>query len=190
MKCLVRIPTIVLGAALLTISTGLAQTAPEFKLGFKALADQVPSVVGQPIEEEHYGPNGDSLQQTTTGLMVWRKADNFPCFTNGSRSWINGPFGVQERANDERFEWESPAAGPQAPPARVPTVEARSLKLHVIDVGQGDSLLLQTPDGKNALIDGGSAGTAALQYLRSQGVQHLDAVILTHPHEDHWTPTS
>ncbi len=98
--------------------SGTAQPAPppkpvpvvsspfRFQLGFKALADQVPSVVGEPLESEQWGANGDSLQQTTTGLMVWRKSDNWTAFTNGSRSWINGPYGVQERSNGERFEWE------------------------------------------------------------------------------------
>ena len=86
-----------------------AQPVPAFKLGFKALADQVPSVAGLPLEEEHWGANGDSLQRTTTGLMVWRKADNWTAFTNGSRTWINGPRGVQSRPNDERFPWEAAA---------------------------------------------------------------------------------
>lgn len=85
----------------------LAQQRPEFKLGFKLLADRVPHAVGTPVEEEHYGPNGDSLQRTTTGLMVWRKADNWTAFTNGSLTWVNGPYGVMERGNDERFEWEA-----------------------------------------------------------------------------------
>ncbi len=85
---------------------GAASTGFSFKLGFKALAAQIPSVAGQPTEEEHYGPNGDSLQQTTRGLMVWRKADNWTAFTNGARTWVNGPFGVKERSNDERFPWE------------------------------------------------------------------------------------
>jgi len=35
------------------------------------------------------------------------------------------------------------------------------------------------------LIDGGSAGTGTLQYLRSKGVDHLDLMLATHPHEDH-----
>ncbi len=78
-----------------------------FKLGFQNLAAQIPGVVGQPIEAEHYGANGDSLQQTTTGLMAWRKADNWTAFTNGVRSWVNGPNGVQERGNNERFPWEA-----------------------------------------------------------------------------------
>lgn len=81
---------------------------PSFKLGFKLLADQIPQVVGEPLENEHWGDNGDSLQQTSKGLMVWRKADNWTAFTNGSRTWVNGPHGIQERGNGERFSWEMP----------------------------------------------------------------------------------
>jgi len=112
---------IVLGAVgWLFAGVALAQTPFQFKLGFKALADQIPEVVGQPLEEEHYGPNGDSLQQTTTGLMVWREADNWTAFTDGSTTWINGPYGVQSRLNSQRFEWEqsTPAPTPVAAPAR------------------------------------------------------------------------
>lgn len=77
------------------------------KLGFAALGSQIPSYAGQPVEDEHYGPNGDSLQQTTSGLMVWRKADNWTAFTNGGLTWVNGPNGVQVRPNDQRFSWEA-----------------------------------------------------------------------------------
>ena len=79
----------------------------EFILGFKALADWIPDIVGTPVEDEHHNPeNGDGLQLTSKGLMVWRKADNFTAFTDGARTWISGPFGLQERANEERFPWE------------------------------------------------------------------------------------
>lgn len=80
---------------------------PRFTLGFKTLADAIPNVVGQSLEDEHYAANGDSLQRTTTGLMVWRKADNWTAFTDGSRTWVNGPYGIMVRGNDERFDWES-----------------------------------------------------------------------------------
>lgn len=101
-----------------------AQTRPEFKLGFKALAEQIPHIVGEPLESEHHNPaNGDSLQRTTKGLMVWRKADNWTAFTNGHRTWVNGPSGVRERANDERFAWEkeAPSPTPRAAPTAAPT---------------------------------------------------------------------
>jgi hypothetical protein len=119
-----------------TSSAAFAQQY-EFKLGFKALADQIPEVVGQPLENEHWGPNGDSLQRTTTGLMAWRKADNWTAFTNGHMTWLNGPAGLQSRLNGQRFCWEGdanraqcagressdlvdPAPAPPAPPAPAP----------------------------------------------------------------------
>ena len=79
----------------------------KFQLGFAALRAAVPGVVGGCLEDEHHNPaNGDALQKTTGGLLVWRKSDNFTAFTDGHRSWVNGPFGVQSRLNTERFSWE------------------------------------------------------------------------------------
>lgn len=61
------------------------------------------------------------------------------------------------------------------------------LKAHFIDVGQADSILIQCPQGQVILIDGGNNDDASLvvDYLKNQGVKKLDAVIATHPHEDH-----
>lgn len=89
-----------------SVATGYAQAAPEFKLGFKTLAELIPEVVGQPVEPEQTSQEG-ATQRTTTGLMVWLRAQNVTSFTDGSRTWINGPFGLQSRGNDERFEWET-----------------------------------------------------------------------------------
>ncbi len=88
----------------------------KFVLGFatlKALIDEVegPDTVGQCLENERFNPeNGDALQRTTGGLMVWHKADNWTGFTDGYRTWINGPYGLQVRLNTEHFDWEVPAA--------------------------------------------------------------------------------
>ena len=64
---------------------------------------------------------------------------------------------------------------------------SRQLVVHVLDVGQADSILLQFPSGQNLLIDGGNNGDGELiaNYLRGEGVERLDFVIGTHPHEDH-----
>lgn len=99
-----------------------AQSAPMFRLGFKTLADMIPDVVGSPLENEHFNPaNGDALQQTSTGLMVWRKADNWTAFTNGNMSWINGPNGLQSRPNGQRFDWENDTVAPAAVPSPTPS---------------------------------------------------------------------
>src|SRR5450756_2449931 len=94
-----------------------AQTAPAFKLGFWTLAQQIPAdVVGTPTENEYFNlSNGNSEQHTTTGLMAWRKADNWTAYTNGYWTWVNGPVGVQSRLNTERFPWEAGYNPPQLP---------------------------------------------------------------------------
>ena len=93
-----------------------AQVGCRFVLGFAQVRDMVGApTVGDCLEDEHYNPeNGDSLQRTSRGLLVWRKADNFTAFTDGYRTWVNGPRGLQQRLNGERFDWESPT-GPGAP---------------------------------------------------------------------------
>ncbi len=51
-----------------------------------------------------------------------------------------------------------------------------SLELHFIDVGQGDSVLIQGASGQNVLIDGGRKDEEVLEYLQSIGVTKLDLV--------------
>ncbi len=62
---------------------------------------------------------------------------------------------------------------------------AGPLAVHFIDVGQGDSIFIQSPDGKTMLIDGGENDGKAEKYLASIGVQTIDVLIGTHPHLDH-----
>lgn len=61
------------------------------------------------------------------------------------------------------------------------------LLVHVLDVGQADSILVQLPGGQNMLIDAGNNddGPFVVDYLRRAGVQSIDYLIGTHPHEDH-----
>jgi competence protein ComEC len=74
--------------------------------------------------------------------------------------------------------------------------EKNELTLHLIDVGQGDSILIQTPSGKNILVDAGgwngefdtrhgAGDSVVVPYLRRLGVRRLNTLVLTHPHEDH-----
>lgn len=66
------------------------------------------------------------------------------------------------------------------------TAVSGNLKVHYINVGQGDSELIQQGD-KNMLIDTGTnASTDTLiSYLQSQNIKKIDYLVLTHPHEDH-----
>lgn len=64
------------------------------------------------------------------------------------------------------------------------SIKTENVKIHYIDVGQGDSELIQIGD-KNILIDAGTSDKKALDYLKSIGVTKIDYAIATHPHEDH-----
>ncbi len=61
-------------------------------------------------------------------------------------------------------------------------------KTHIIDVGQGDSILIQKAlTNKNVLIDTGpkKAEQEIDKYLKSKGIRKIDYLVLTHNHEDH-----
>lgn len=66
------------------------------------------------------------------------------------------------------------------------TVQGELLSVHFIDVGQADSILIES-EGNFMLIDAGNNADADLvtTYLNDAGVKRLEYVIGTHPHEDH-----
>ena len=61
------------------------------------------------------------------------------------------------------------------------------LSVHFFDIGQGDSILIVTPSGRRALIDGGPEADGASQALAGalSGDRGLDLAVMTHPDADH-----
>lgn len=63
------------------------------------------------------------------------------------------------------------------------------LRIHFIDVGQGDATVIELPDGKIMLIDGGSNSDksvmALLKYLNALKIKTIDYLVLTHADGDH-----
>ena len=111
-----------LSSWLVVLLVGLAGTPTAqaancgFVLGFATLHALIPQHVGACLDNEQHNPaNGDGLQHTTGGLLVWRKADNHTAFTDGATTWVNGQHGLQERQNSQHFAWETAGsgAGPQ-----------------------------------------------------------------------------
>lgn len=70
---------------------------------------------------------------------------------------------------------------------KIPVTAGHDMRVHFIDVGQGDSILIESPNGKTMLVDGGvkGAGQQVVSYLRELGVSKLDIVVATHPDADH-----
>ena len=61
------------------------------------------------------------------------------------------------------------------------------LRVSFLDVGQGDAILIQTPEGHNVLIDGGPGSKVLEELSDTLPFLHrkIDFMILTHPHSDH-----
>jgi competence protein ComEC len=77
-----------------------------------------------------------------------------------------------------------------------PHVRPGVMEMTTIDVGQGDSILMITPDGRTLLVDAGGlpqwmhsdfdlGEQVVSSYLWNRGIDHLDIVAITHPHADH-----
>ena len=73
------------------------------------------------------------------------------------------------------------------PEMKTPALQEGQLRVHFLDVGQGDCILIQTADGRNVLIDAGDVdtGRTAANYLMKNGVHRIDLLIITHAHADH-----
>ena len=61
----------------------------------------------------------------------------------------------------------------------------QELEVHFIDVGQGDSVLIQVPSGETVIYDGGVHTHDAFEYLNKIGVTDITLVIASHMHADH-----
>jgi len=68
-----------------------------------------------------------------------------------------------------------------------PSLKEGEMRVHFLDVGQADSILIQLPNGQAMLIDGGNRddGKKVVNYIKAAGIEKLDYVVATHPHEDH-----
>lgn len=102
-------------------------------------------------------------------LMITASALFTGCSDDETTEWLNEIFGMLD------YEISGDSIDGEA-----------KLKMHVIDVGQGDSILMQC-GACNVLIDCGEngMGDTVLDYLHRAGVSHLDWIIGTHPHSDH-----
>lgn len=150
-----------------------AQSDCRFSLGFATLHGMIPHVVGECIENEwHNAFNGDGLQRTTRGLLVWRKIDNWTAFTDGYYTWINGPLGLQWRLNTELFWWEP--AGLNAPSADAPgTSPPPDQDEHVaapVPVDEHPSIEIDLSDER---VDPGEEFTIRLEANDDRGVKRI-----------------
>lgn len=60
------------------------------------------------------------------------------------------------------------------------------LNFYFVNVGMGNATYIELPNGQNALIDGGPSVKPIEAFLKSKNITHIDHVVLTHPHSDHY----
>lgn len=67
------------------------------------------------------------------------------------------------------------------------TVSTACLRVHYLDVGQGDSEFIELPNKKTMLIDAGVSGLGdnIIKYIKNAGYSKIDYLVATHPHADH-----
>jgi len=101
---------------------------------------------------------------------------------------ISVPFFVSCEPTQAPPATPAPSPAPPEPttpqPAPTPVIQQGELKVHFIDVGQGDAILIDLQDIE-VLIDGGDRGSGVVSYLKSYVDGALEVMIATHPHADH-----
>jgi hypothetical protein len=105
-----------------------------FVLGFEQLKARLGTTMGEPLECEHVDPeNGDTLQQTTTGLAVYRKEAGVLEFTDGWRHWA--------LRGEQLVAWEG-----DSPPS-TPAAESAGSVENAASLEQGEAVRIADTDG-------------------------------------------
>ena len=138
--------------------------------------------------------SGPSKSRKTNKKIKRKKRDSF--VTNAvilasiaiiivAVSNISGMFSDGNKTTSNNSGASIPATNPSVQESY--TDEDRLCRFDFIDVGQGDSTLITTPNKDYILIDTGTASSRdeLMKHLELSSVDEIDYLILTHPHSDH-----
>lgn len=132
--------------------------------GFQSIFMAMP-LVGKAISPETPLANGDVMQLTENGAMFWRKADNWTAYTDGSRTWVMGPSGLQERGNDQRFDWEKQITTEAGQAGQIKIIENEGGPAFTKHVQDALDLLKQKDPEHYQLV----ANAGIIQFLKGSG---------------------
>jgi len=85
-----------------------AQAAPcQFQNGFAIVAGMIPNSIGSCVSDQRpANDQGDTMQETTNGLLTWTKATNVTEFTTGSHTYVYSSYGLILRDGMTSYPWE------------------------------------------------------------------------------------
>jgi competence protein ComEC len=93
---------------------------------------------------------------------------------------------IEQTDNNQTADEPAPSDTPSNKPADEDksTTPSGQMKVHIINVGQGDSILIQFHNDQTMLIDAGP-DDSVVSYLNQQGIKKINYLVATHPHADH-----
>ncbi|RQD73760.1 MAG: MBL fold metallo-hydrolase, partial [Candidatus Syntrophonatronum acetioxidans] len=185
--------TILVGG-IAVISEAVYQEAPDpTRIAGEDRFDTAAHIISQldiPVDKA-YVATGMDFADALTGSALAAKDNASVLLARGERV----PEPLEEIIEDEEIDDFTILGGPGAISEAVElqllgeeaVVEPGEMIFHFFDVGQGDSILIETPCESYVLVDGGprGAGDDLVSYLNALGVERLDKVVATHEHEDH-----
>ncbi|WP_328774734.1 ComEC/Rec2 family competence protein [Deinococcus aquaedulcis] len=81
--------------------------------------------------------------------------------------------------------WMRQQGGPEGGGQPAPAQPSGEVVIRFLDVGQGDAILIQSPEGKTLLIDGGRSSERMREHLQALDVKGLDLMVASHADADH-----
>lgn len=109
------------------------------------------------------------------------------CFTGCKKIFGKAePTGAEGGNNDRAPSTAIVSDTPTESPTELP-VQKEKIKIHFLDVGQGDSAFVELPEGKTMLIDASvsKASDKIISFISQKGYDKIDYLVATHPHADH-----
>lgn len=143
--------------------------------------DKIDETEKSDLTEEELNQNFEDLEN---------KSETNNNETTGNKDNNNSNNNTTDKQENQNTNNNKPVQQPEKEETIIPEnkpVVSSKLKVHYIDVGQGDSIFIELPTGETMLIDAGESYKANLvvSYIKNLGYSSIDYIVGTHPHTDH-----
>lgn len=75
--------------------------------------------------------------------------------------------------------------GGEQPAETSSSAPAGEMTIRFLDIGQGDAILVRSPEGKTLLVDGGRSAERMREHMKTYGIDKIDLMVATHADADH-----